>query len=70
LGVHSTQSIFFENIDIEAVFVATGKVIWKSLLHGRVVADLNKYNYEILTDTIETKLYEMLASKLNKEFIH
>jgi tetratricopeptide (TPR) repeat protein len=70
MGVHSTQSIYFEDIDIKAISVATGKVIWNSRLNGSVVANLDKYNYEIIIDTIETKLYELLASKLKKEMIH
>ncbi len=67
MGRHSTQSTFFEDIDIKAVSVATGKILWKSLLKGSVVAPQDKYNNDDILDTIETKLYKLLESKLKKE---
>jgi tetratricopeptide (TPR) repeat protein len=70
MGVHQTQSIFYEDIDIKAVSVATGKILWKSMLKGGVTAEKFKYDYEIILDNIETKLYELLESKLKKEMIH
>lgn len=69
MGVHQTQSIFYEDIDIKAVSVATGKILWKSLLKGSVVAEKFKYDYEIILDNIETKLYGVLESKLKNEMI-
>jgi tetratricopeptide (TPR) repeat protein len=66
MGLHSTQSTFFEDIDIKAVSVATGKILWKSLLKGSVVAPQDTYNNDDILDTIETKLYELLESKLRK----
>ncbi len=66
MGRHSTQSTYFVDIDIKAVSVSTGKILWKSLLKGSTVAEIDKYNYEDILNTIETKLYELLESKLNK----
>ena len=66
MGRHSTQSTYFEDIDIKAVSVATGKIIWKSLLKGSVVAPIDTYNNDDTLDTIETKLYDLLEHKLKK----
>ncbi len=64
MGMYHTESMFFEDIDIKAVSVSTGKILWKSLLKGSVIADKNKHADGLVLDVIETRLYELLESKL------
>ena len=70
MGFYNAQSIFYEDLDIKAISVSTGKVLWKSLLKGSVLADRDKYIYAAIYDAMETKLYELLESKLKTELNH
>ncbi|HUJ18796.1 MAG TPA: CsgG/HfaB family protein [Nitrospirota bacterium] len=67
MGIHHSQSAYFVDIDIKAVSVSTGQILWKSLLKGFVVTELFGNDYEVVLDNIETKLYELLERKLNEK---
>jgi hypothetical protein len=63
-GVDYKNSTVFEEMNLRAVSVATGKILWKSILKGSVEAEYGTYHVHEVLDTIETKLYERLGSKL------
>ncbi len=67
---HSTRT-YVKDIDIKAVSVSTGKVLWKSLLKGSVVIDQSLVNFhELIFDTEEAKLFKKLEETLLKEMNH
>ncbi len=67
MGVHHPLRTCYEDIDIKAVSVSTGKILWKSLLKGSVVSETESVDYRVVLDALETKLYELLEAKMNKE---
>jgi hypothetical protein len=64
MGKNHPSNVYFEDIKIRAISVANGQVVWNSLLKGSVVADQDKYDYTLILDSIESKLYDLLQSKL------
>lgn len=65
MGIDRSLNIYYENIDIKAISVASGQTIWNSRLNGRVDAtDLEANSHMVILDSIESKLYDLLQSKL------
>jgi hypothetical protein len=65
---HKTKT-YSSSIYLRAVSVGTGKTIWESRLNGSVVVDKSLTNlHELVYDTLETKQYNALEDKLQKEF--
>ncbi len=67
MGVDYTNSQVFVNLDIKAVSVKSGKIIWKSLMNGRVDAEYGTYKYQEVLDAIETSLYNLLTTRIAPE---
>ena len=65
MGINRSLNIYYENIDIKAISVASGQAIWNSRLNGSVDAtDLEANSHMVILDSIESKLYDLLQSKL------
>jgi hypothetical protein len=69
MGLHIDPYQYFEDIDIKAVSVASGKIIWKSNLKGNTLWGNISIDKDIILDNIETKLYDLLQSKLRKNIL-
>ncbi len=63
---HATRT-YVTDIDIKAVSVVSGNILWQSHLNGSVSVDASLTNlHELIYDTLETKLYNALEDKLQK----
>lgn len=70
MGINRAQNIYYENIEIKAISVANGQIIWNSRLKGSVDATGQEANsHMVILDAIESKLYDLLQDKL-KSAIH
>jgi len=69
MGLHADPYQYFEVIDIKAVSVASGKIMWKSNLKGNTARGNVRIDNDIIFDNIETKLYELLQKKIQKEIL-
>jgi hypothetical protein len=63
MGWFEVQSTSFTDISIKAVSISTGVI----LLKGSTVHDINKIHDRLVVDFIETKLYDILESKLKNK---
>ena len=64
MGKDFNLNTYFEQIEIKAILVADGHIIWNSLLKGSVDAGQEVYGHMVILDSIETKLYDLLQAKL------
>ncbi|MBI3393867.1 MAG: tetratricopeptide repeat protein [Nitrospirae bacterium] len=60
MGRDHSKGVYFEDIKIKALSVATGAVAWESKLEGTVPAKQEEYEHTLLLDSIERKLYNLL----------
>lgn len=64
MGKDHGKNMYFENINIKAISVIDGQVLWSSVLGGSVKDENVKYSYLLILDSIEIKLYELLQQRL------
>jgi len=64
MGKNHALNTYYEDIEIKAISVANGHVIWNSLLKGSVDAGQDVYGHMVVLDSIESKLYDLLQTKL------
>jgi len=67
MGKNHSRNMYFEDITIKAISVTSGQVVWSSQLKGSVVAGQNTYDYTLILDSMESKLYDLLQAKLKTE---
>jgi len=64
MGWLSEQKMSMTEINVKALSISTGEIIWKSFLKGYVYHDLNKVSDQIVIENMESKLYKLLENKL------
>ena len=66
MGLSRSLNQYYEVIDIQAISVKTGQPVWRSVINGSTSASPVPSNYLTVLDSIESKLYEHLQSKLRE----